>query len=902
MARPSPNNNDPSTLPAKLYRNQPLDYFADHNFSRSFNSLILEDVDEKPKRKFSKSPPFNVKLDLHAELIDDTLDDNTEVAIDMAYDLGFDDFDDEGQYEELSPVDPEVRQQLPRKGSPGAVSAPGFPGKPLLKRSSKYFNLSIDSNFDNDTPGEAGSSPLLRLLTPFNKFKRPHKLVSQSPSPSSSRKLKSDNSPYRSDSKTHKMFKNGVNIHTSLPLKASHTPGSAFKDLSLKRFIPNFGFKNSSSPLPALSFDPYVVPCQDDSPLRYKKLSVGSSHFQILRDDDTLSPARFQPSNDTSPAPIWRPDDNKENIPVDVKKSYKFVKPLQTAFESSGLKKKNSVGSAVLKLPPETPMKRNPLVMKKDTNRPLDFDDSFIVNDTSIEVGRNADHSFTHSNGSETSIFRLPSTVKKKEGLKIDIDDLGTDDHIPETPTKLTSRGKQLNHLIQETTRPKALDLAKDEEPCTPILTFPQDPITSSQVTIVLQNASRNSESTITRAAPMKSFKKDAKEAQLDEHLAKKFGGDNITYIGSGQFSIAYKCHFQNETFAIKKTKKPVVGTHERKAILREVEALRTLTSIDETDEVEEGKENLVFFIEAWSYNDYYYIMTEFCEGGTLFGFLELNKNYKIDEFRVWKILIEILTGLSFIHSKNFLHLDLKPANIFVTFEGSLKIGDFGLSTKLPILEKDFDVEGDRNYIAPELINDKIYTPFADIFSVGLIVLEIATNIVLPGNGTPWRKLRSGDLSDAGKLSSDNISDFLNHNNYSSLTSYTSSLNSINLQPLSLHYLNSIGTAGITGSSSTPLRATFDVKTQERSSASLNTHPSRLIDSVRDLIPKKAPEFLFSNTHSLDKLVSQMLKPNPFERPTAQRVLEMPECVEIENRRKAGATIFEGEFGPNDDD
>ena len=60
------------------------------------------------------------------------------------------------------------------------------------------------------------------------------------------------------------------------------------------------------------------------------------------------------------------------------------------------------------------------------------------------------------------------------------------------------------------------------------------------------------------------------------------------------------------------------------------------------------------------------------------------------------------------------------------------------------------------------MINDKIYTPFADIFSLGLIILEIAANIILPDNGTPWRKLRSGDLSDAGRLSSDNISMFYN--------------------------------------------------------------------------------------------------------------------------------------------
>lgn len=370
---------------------------------------------------------------------------------------------------------------------------------------------------------------------------------------------------------------------------------------------------------------------------------------------------------------------------------------------------------------------------------------------------------------------------------------------------------------------------------------------------------------------------------QADEHLILKFGMKNLAYIGLGEFLVAYECTLGSDgggdvqKYAIKRLRRQLRGKHERKAIEREIEALRVLTEVLDSQavnlaELEQGKEYLVYFIEAWEYDAYWYIMTEFCEGGTLASFLEAHKHYKVDEFRIWKILIEILSGLRFIHLKNYLHLDLKPANIFVTFEGQLKIGDFGLATRLPILERDFDLEGDRNYIAPELINDKIYLPFADIFSVGLIVLEIAANIILPDNGTPWRKLRLGDLSDAGRLSLDNILDFLAHHGAAVPTT----------GPLSL---------GLTLSVKLPVPALLCPAVAARQAC----------ETIDD-IPALAPQFLVEgDLMNLDRLVLKMLRPNPFDRPTAQAVLEMDECVEIENRRKAGATIFEGEFGPLDD-
>lgn len=877
-----------------------LDYFSNDHFSRSFNSLILDDIhdDLKPKRPINKSPPFNVKHEVGSGEVDDDIGSFT--------DEDEEDEQDDGELHQSHVSDSDRTATVTIDDASTATPKSG--SKPLLKRSSKYFNLSIDSNFDPRL------SPALDKSTPFNKFKRPHKLVSQSPSPQHTSKFPQEgDTPSRTDLKSHKLFKNGNKIRVRSPLKFSATPSSASpsapsssKDIYLKALLksPNPNFK-CSSPIFG-GYDPYNA--EDESPLRNKRYQSNAS-VPIYNDDvREISASRKKTQSTPNIA-----SNDKENQQGSLKSSYKFVKPLQTAFRSTGLMKKNSMPSSNSKLPPETPMKRNPLtLLNKENNSTNETVDSIMSHDHSIEVGRNA--VMSTANDSSSSFFHIASSTEPKKSFSLDVDlynDFDLDDSVPETPTKSSSRNKTLWALRTKSPKHQSVQHVQNNdhnEPCTPVLNFPSHSVASSQATInlpsgLVDNSHHDLTLTIlpSNRAGESGFDGNSTD-QLDEHLIGKFGLKNINHIGTGQFSVAFKCKFQNERFAIKRTKKPVMGKLERDAIHREVDALRSLTAIDDETEVEEGKQHLVLFVEAWSFNNYYYIMTEFCEGGTLQAFLDEHKNYKVDEFRVWKILIEIMSGLKFIHLKNFLHLDLKPANIFITFEGCLKIGDFGLATKLPILEKDFDLEGDRNYIAPELINDKIYTPFADIFSVGLIILEIATNIILPGNGTPWRKLRSGDLSDAGKLSSDNISDFLNHNNFSSLTSYTSSLNSLQVPPSGHHPTSypmanemnpnllqppATATGGKGGSSAVPL---FGQTT------------SGMVENVRDFIPRNAPQFLVVNKHNLDRLVGRMLKPSPFERPTASQILEMPECEEIENKRKAGATIFEGEFGPNDDD
>lgn len=136
----------------------------------------------------------------------------------------------------------------------------------------------------------------------------------------------------------------------------------------------------------------------------------------------------------------------------------------------------------------------------------------------------------------------------------------------------------------------------------------------------------------------------------------------------------------------------------------------------------------------------------------------------KFTEFQIWNILRQLSLvpplrshsrveshlvlpqGILHIHEAEIAHLDLKPANIFICANGMLKIGDFGLSTRAGFVH-DADSEGDKVYMAPEVL-EGCFGKAADIFSLGLVTLELAADVVLPGEGPSWFALRHSDLSE----------------------------------------------------------------------------------------------------------------------------------------------------------
>lgn len=117
-----------------------------------------------------------------------------------------------------------------------------------------------------------------------------------------------------------------------------------------------------------------------------------------------------------------------------------------------------------------------------------------------------------------------------------------------------------------------------------------------------------------------------------------------------------------------------------------------------------------------------------------------------LSEKEIWRIFADMARAVQHVHEKGFIHFDIKPTNFFVAKDRCVKLGDFGKAIHVSTIDQmiDNDVEGDVIYMAPELFNRKKLSQKADIFSLGVSLLEIASSMNLPQNGPLWNKLRDG--------------------------------------------------------------------------------------------------------------------------------------------------------------
>ncbi|WIA39746.1 hypothetical protein OEZ86_005805 [Tetradesmus obliquus] len=119
-------------------------------------------------------------------------------------------------------------------------------------------------------------------------------------------------------------------------------------------------------------------------------------------------------------------------------------------------------------------------------------------------------------------------------------------------------------------------------------------------------------------------------------------------------------------------------------------------------------------------------IVLEYMDGGTLADVLK--KLGRLPEDALATITARLLQGLVFMHSRHMVHRDIKPANILMSRSGEAKLSDFGISaTAEHTLAQCLTYTGTVTYMSPERLENKPYNFKADIWSLGLVLVECLT-------------------------------------------------------------------------------------------------------------------------------------------------------------------------------
>lgn len=197
-----------------------------------------------------------------------------------------------------------------------------------------------------------------------------------------------------------------------------------------------------------------------------------------------------------------------------------------------------------------------------------------------------------------------------------------------------------------------------------------------------------------------------------------------VKKLGAGQFGEVWMATYNGSTNVAVKTLKP--GTMSVEAFLEEANLMKTLQH-----------NRLVRLYAVVTKSDPIYIITEFMANGSLLDFLKSDSGRKVLLPKLIDFSAQIAEGMAYIEKKNYIHRDLRAANVLVSESLLCKIADFGLAR---VIEDDQYTarEGAKfpiKWTAPEAINYGSFTIKSDMWSFGILLYEIVTFGKIPYPG-----------------------------------------------------------------------------------------------------------------------------------------------------------------------
>ncbi|XP_074085088.1 serine/threonine-protein kinase Nek1 isoform X10 [Macrotis lagotis] len=189
--------------------------------------------------------------------------------------------------------------------------------------------------------------------------------------------------------------------------------------------------------------------------------------------------------------------------------------------------------------------------------------------------------------------------------------------------------------------------------------------------------------------------------------------------IGEGSFgkAILVKSKEDGKQYVLKEINISRMSSKERKESRREVEVLANMKH-----------PNIVLYRESFEENGSLYIVMDYCEGGDLYKRINAQKGVLFPEDQILDWFVQICLALKHVHDRKILHRDIKSQNIFLTKDGTVQLGDFGIARVLnSTLELARTCIGTPYYLSPEICENRPYNNKSDIWALGCVLYEMCT-------------------------------------------------------------------------------------------------------------------------------------------------------------------------------